>query len=174
MSDFLNVFFLTDIQKVWRIVGTLSLLLTFPVSKMDKVELKTQPDLMKNWEYYYIHSVGCIGILKDWLTRTLDEALDENARTINIKMLERHALSSDQCETIAIEALEGEARLESRRGTSTRLLQLLGFKKITNPLGQSQVGSAGITEGSLLQPDAKAASRLSRAVGRRKPKRDPV
>jgi hypothetical protein len=136
--------------------------------------LKTQPDLMKNWEYCYIHSVGCIGILKDWLTRALDEALDENARTINIKMLERHALSSDQCETIAIEALEGESRLESRRGTSTRLLQLLGFKKITNPLGQSQVGSVGTTEGSLLQSDAKAAPRLSRAVGRRKPKRDPV
>jgi len=38
-SDFLNVLFLTEIQKVWRIIGTLSLLFTSPVSKMDKVEL---------------------------------------------------------------------------------------------------------------------------------------
>jgi hypothetical protein len=36
----LNVLFLTDITKVKRVVGALSLLLTFPVSKMDKVELR--------------------------------------------------------------------------------------------------------------------------------------
>jgi hypothetical protein len=39
--DFLNVPFLADIQKVRRIVGTLSLLFASPVSKMDKVELIT-------------------------------------------------------------------------------------------------------------------------------------
>jgi hypothetical protein len=40
--DFLNVSQKDDIQKVWPIVGTLSLLLTFLVSKMDKVELRLQ------------------------------------------------------------------------------------------------------------------------------------
>ena len=39
--DFLNVHFLNDIQKLWRTIGTLSLLFTFPVSKMDKVELRS-------------------------------------------------------------------------------------------------------------------------------------
>jgi GTPase SAR1 family protein len=136
-----------------------------------RLPLKIQPDLMKYWEYCYVHSVGCVGILKDWLTRALDEALDENARTITIKMLERHALSSDQCETIAMEALEGEARLESHRGASTKLLQMLGFKKITSPPKQSQTKLEESSQIALLQTDLKVASRR---VGRRKAKRDPV
>ena len=39
--DFLSVGQKKDIQKVRRIVGTLSLLFTFTISKMDKVELRT-------------------------------------------------------------------------------------------------------------------------------------
>ena len=55
--------------------------------------LLVEPNLMKHWEYCYVHSVGCVGILKDWLTRSLEDALSEDARTINIKALERNALS---------------------------------------------------------------------------------
>jgi len=40
MLDFFNVYQKEDIQKVRRIIETLSLLFTLPVLKMDKVELR--------------------------------------------------------------------------------------------------------------------------------------
>jgi len=91
--------------------------------------LAVEPELMKHWEYCYAHSIGCVGILKDWLLRACCEALETNARTLTIKLLERHALSVDQCETLATEAVEGEARLSHGGASPGRLLRLLGLDK---------------------------------------------
>ena len=128
--------------------------------------LMVEPALMKHWEYCYIHSIGCIGILKDWLTLTLNEALEEKASTITLEMLERTALSIDQCETIAYEAVEGERRLSKREGPSARLLQLLGMtdREITK--------SASTDEENKKKKSAKP--RLPRPVGRRAPHRDKI
>jgi len=41
--------------------------------------LVVEPELMKHWEYCYAHRIGCVGILKDWLARTLCEALETGA-----------------------------------------------------------------------------------------------
>jgi hypothetical protein len=39
--------------------------------------LENQPDLLPLWEWLYERSVGCIGILKEWLDRALIAALGE-------------------------------------------------------------------------------------------------
>lgn len=49
------------------------------------------PDLVGNWEYCYERSLGCIGTLKDWLTKALKDALDEDAHTVTLKHLENRA-----------------------------------------------------------------------------------
>ena len=36
-----------------------------------QLHLSKQPDLVAEWEYLYEGSLGCVGILKDWLVRTL-------------------------------------------------------------------------------------------------------
>ncbi len=39
------------------------------------------PNLIPYWEYCYERTLGCIGILKNWLTRALKDALDEGTNT---------------------------------------------------------------------------------------------
>ena len=60
--------------------------------------LPEQPDLAGEWEFLYERSIGCIGILKQWLTRALHSVLRRNGNTIVRKDLEAQALSVMQCE----------------------------------------------------------------------------
>lgn len=131
-----------------------------------------EPELMKHWEYCYAHTIGCVGILKDWLMRALDDALAEKARTITFKTLERHALSVDQCEAIATEALEGEARLTKDTRNSARLMQMLGFTK--SPASQTASTASAKTDQKNGALTVKVNPRLPQPVGRRKPRRDAV
>jgi energy-coupling factor transporter ATP-binding protein EcfA2 len=89
--------------------------------------LVEEPELWRDWDYYYTYSVGCVGILKDWLTRALATALEEGSKTLTRQHLERHAWSLDQCHKMAQEAIEGEAALTHIAESSLRLRQLLGF-----------------------------------------------
>jgi hypothetical protein len=136
-----------------------------------RLPLLVEPNLMKHWEYCYVHSVGCVGILKDWLTRSLEDALSENARTIGIKILERNALSVEQCETIAAEALDGEASLAKRADSTSRLLRMLGFVP-----GKPHEGQANdqLNAASVKKNPSKINPRLPRPVGERHPSRDKV
>lgn len=133
--------------------------------------LLIEPDLMKYWEYCYVHSVGCVGILKDWLTRSLEDALAEKAQTINIKVLERNALSVEQCESIATESLDGEERLTKKATSSSRLMRMLGFTSGKPKVEQSDYRS---NIESKENDSHKLNPRLHRPVGLRNPKRDKV
>ena len=33
------------------------------------VPLEEEPDLLQHWKYCYERTIGCVGVLKDWLTR---------------------------------------------------------------------------------------------------------
>jgi energy-coupling factor transporter ATP-binding protein EcfA2 len=59
--------------------------------------LAKTPDLVKEWDYFYERCIGCIGVLKDWLTRVLVKALDNGGRTLTIEEIQRQALSVAQC-----------------------------------------------------------------------------
>jgi hypothetical protein len=37
----------------------------------DRIPLTEKPDLVSKWDYFYERSIGCVGVLKDWLTRSL-------------------------------------------------------------------------------------------------------
>jgi energy-coupling factor transporter ATP-binding protein EcfA2 len=133
--------------------------------------LLIEPNLMKHWEYCYVHSVGCVGTLKDWLTRSLEDALSEDARTISIKTLERNALSVEKCEAIATEALDGETRLSRRAGASSRLMRMLGFTSGRSSNGQSDIK---LSVESADKKPSQSNLRLPRPVGQRNPTRDRV
>jgi len=132
-----------------------------------------EPTLWRDWEYCYAHSMGCVGILKDWFTRTLAQVLERTAVTVTRADLERHAWSLDQCEKMVQEALEGEAVLSERPGGIDRLRSLLGLDAL--PAGAEFERSVSIQNGA--QSTAALDLRQnqpSRRVGSRKPMRDPV
>jgi len=89
--------------------------------------LRGESDLLKHFDYCYERSIGCVGVLKEWLTRALAVALAEESPVITRKILEQTACSVGQSERMATEALEGEADLiegEESRGRLRKLLRL--------------------------------------------------
>lgn len=73
--------------------------------------LAEQPDLLGNSEYLYLRSVGCIGLLKQWVLDALDRAVESGAATITRADLERTAPPPSKSKKVLEEALDGEAKL---------------------------------------------------------------
>ncbi len=94
---------------------------------LKQVPLSTDiPALMPHWFYFYERSIGCVGVLKDWLIRAVAAALHDGDDTLTLERVEEHALTLSQCERMALDAIEGEQKLgyaESRREHLWRLLQ---------------------------------------------------
>ena len=123
-----------------------------------QLPLDEPPDLMAYWDFLFERSVGCVGIVKEWLDRALIATLKENSTTMTLRHLEATALTAAQCEKIAVEAHEGESQLSSSDHAQSRLRGLLGLPD-----------HPGVS------PERKPLRQITRRqVGRRKPKRDPV
>jgi hypothetical protein len=95
--------------------------------------LSQPPDLVRDWEYLYERSIGCVGVLKDWLVRALTGIFRRNATVLTIRDLQAHALSVSQCEKMLSEALEGEVSLLEGAQESNRLRTRLGLNPIERP-----------------------------------------
>ena len=124
--------------------------------------LEEEPDLLQQWKYCYERTVGCVGVLKDWLTRVLAEAMETGAKTISRSLLEQHALSVDRCDQMVTEAMAGETALTEDDNAAYRLRVRLGLEQ-----GPAQQHGHAKGQGS-------SRTRPSQAVGQRKPQRDPV
>jgi archaellum biogenesis ATPase FlaH len=137
-------------------------------SFQNHLPLHEQPDLVGNWDYFYERSVGCIGVLKDWVTRALAKALKEGGKALSQKHLEKSALSVSQCEKMLAEAIEGEALLDDSRESRAKLRALMGLEaKLTMPVEISDMPVAG-------RGVEKPSQRRKRKPGERNPKRDPI
>ncbi len=96
----------------------LALLKQVPIS----VEIES---LMQHWVYFYERSIGCVGVLKDWLVRALAAALYDKSKVLTLEYLQEHALSLAQCERMAIDATEGEQLLSYAETRQQQLWLLL-------------------------------------------------
>jgi energy-coupling factor transporter ATP-binding protein EcfA2 len=85
------------------------------------------PDLVHGWEYLYERSIGCVGVLKEWLVRALTGVSRRNASVLTMRDLQAHALSVSQCEKMLSETLEGEVGLQEDVEQSNRLRTRLGL-----------------------------------------------
>jgi len=128
----------------------------------NELPLPVNFDLVGDWEFLYEGSVGCVGILKDWLMRAVIAANRDGEPMMTRKHLEHAALSVSQCEKVLIEAREGEARLSEGPESHTRLRSLLGLTSAAAATAQAR---QGVHVGRLARP---------RRPGQRLPKRDLV
>lgn len=112
-----------------------------------------EPDLVAQAEYFYERSVGCVGVLKDWLTRALAATLENGQETLTQATLEQQALPTRKLLRMAREIREGEETLTADCRAQTELRALLGMS--TESVEQHTSGS-------------------SRKVGKRNPVRDLV
>ena len=118
--------------------------------------LPGETDLLPHLEYCYERSIGCVGLVKDWLTRALALAINQSADSVTLNMLEKTAWSLDQSERMAREAVDGESDVSDREEKRYRLKQLLQLGPTTS------------------SPATARGTARSSPVGQRRPIRDVV
>ncbi|MDF0556942.1 AAA family ATPase [Kamptonema sp. UHCC 0994] len=126
------------------------------------------PDLLSNWDYCYERSLGCVGILKNWLRNALADAIAEGAVTVGKKHLERRALGVAQCRNILKKIKEGE---------SNHALLEAEVEQLRTELGLSVISVQSKSDSKLF-PEFHSGNNLirkrSKKVGQPKPKRHQV
>lgn len=130
----------------------------FVTTLAHQLPLNPVPDFRSAWEYFYTKSAGGCGILKDWLSRCLEQTIADGRKTFTADHADRLALPNKALRTIIEEALIGEAKLQDEDIQGIQALLHSGIPTIG---GQSA---------------AKAPKRLNgrSRVGERLPVRDQV
>jgi hypothetical protein len=120
--------------------------------------LKKEIDLVKNVDFFYERSIGCVGILKDWIDTTFRHTLINGKNQLTIDDFNRYALSVAQCLTIMEEILNGEKQQEENAENRNLLREKIGFTSSNDNV----------------EEDAGKQKRNRKKVGERNPKRDQV
>lgn len=109
--------------------------------------------LLKERRWFAEWSVGCVGILRDWLVETVAALLAEGCTTLTREALQAHALQLGQRVRLEMEARAGEQRVEKGQATMRQQLQELNGTTV---------------------PSTRTSAPSSSRVGERTPQRDLV
>lgn len=140
-----------ELQIFQNIIGTFQVHL--PLLKM--------PDLVRYWEFLYERSLGCVGMLKDWLSETLSDVLhNHEGSTITLKDLQRHARPVRQCLKILKVVKEGEVRFIELQAELEELRRELGLSQTSYKLELENI-----------QNQASTSKHPKKDVGQPKPHR---
>jgi hypothetical protein len=138
---------------------------------LEEVPLEVDVDgLLEHWRWFGEWSLGCIGVLSDWLVETVDDLYKRGETTLTIKALERHALQPVQRARMEIEARTGERKVELEKTKGEEdLKRLLGNPAPfpgTIPPDQSANGASDVSTfpGQAVSPGSK--TRIERAATR--------
>lgn len=123
------------------------------------------PDLEKYWEYLYERSIGCVGIIKDWLTQAYRKALSDSSTNLKESYLNDYAPTVPKCMQMLTEAIEGENSLKSDERDLENLRQKLGLETHSSPSKASQNKS---------NKQNSSSPRKKYPPGQRNPSRDAV
>ncbi len=124
----------------------------------NRLPLPCDPPLVDQDETIYLGTLGCIGSVKDWLSRALWRALNDGAVKLTLAHLKTTAYPPSTRKKIAEEIREGETRLAEDVNCDRSIRLLLGM-----PQGEQR------REG-----DTASTPRRSWNVGQRAPVRDKV
>jgi DNA polymerase III delta prime subunit len=155
-----------DLSSEENLLAFQSVLMTF----QHHLPLCKEPNLLARWEYFYERSIGCVGVLKEWLTRSLAEALEDGGERLTQKHCARYALTISQCEKMLSDAKEGEMKLNESDESHQRLRVRLGLLKSATGGSDSEEKTTSINSETSTPDEPKHR----RKVGQRKPKRDPT
>jgi hypothetical protein len=99
----------------------------------------------------------------------LADALSEEANTVNLKHLERRALSVGQCRNILKKIKEGERRYAEIEGEVESLREELGLG--LKPISRQAIKARSVRQ---LSPQTTTTGKRKQNVGQRKARRDPI
>lgn len=99
---------------------------------LEKMSVAKSDDLGNHVDYFYLNSLGCIGLLKDWFYDTLHLAIKHD-QPISLELFEQTKRSKKDLHRISLEIKAGESRLDD--GDIASLAKSLGMTTIPNPFG---------------------------------------
>jgi hypothetical protein len=88
--------------------------------------------LIQRWWYFFEGSIGCIGILKQWLVRSLYRALREESPELTRAHLEQSVLPDAKWERMRADARSGEAEFQYADGQNSYLSELANMPTFTS------------------------------------------
>jgi hypothetical protein len=133
-----------------------------------QLPLSEPPELVKDWEYLYERSIGCVGVLKDWLVRALVGVFRRNATVLTFRDLQSQELSVSQCDKMLAEAVEGEVRLFESAEERGHLRTRLGLN------AQEGGRQRSTAEQAARDLEISRPRKQHRRPGQRRPRRDAI
>jgi len=128
------------------------------------------PEMLTHWRWFGEWSMGCVGILSDWVVETVSSVMRAGKTTLTIDDLKKHALKPDQRFRLETEARTGEFKIEQAKAKSEQEWQELVEKPQALPNGLSN----HLRETSTPQPQPAAPLSRKGARVERAAHRDPV
>src|SRR2546427_3039399 len=106
------------------------------VSLLEQVPLRCDVERLVGsyWVYFYEGCIGCIGVLKDWLVRAVSAALDDGEERLTLDCLHDHILPTDILRQMALDASEGEQKLEHTESNREHLWRILQGGELIAPI----------------------------------------
>lgn len=83
------------------------------------------PEFLTRWRWFGEWSVGCVGVLGDWIVETVDALWSAGETVLTTEALTKHALQPDQRARLEMEARTGEHRVARAKAQSELELQRL-------------------------------------------------
>ena len=154
--------------------------------------LDHEPDLISQCEYLYERSLGCVGLLKLWLTRTLATRLEaervEARPQAYLDLLPKQAWSAPRLALMSEELNLGERQLSDNPADVERIRHLLGMPTLVEKAHAPRPNVAAVPPATITSNTASNQARdtspaevtpttqttKQRGVGTRKPHRDPI
>ncbi len=125
-----------------------------------EIQLAKTPDLVRNAEFLYRGSAGCVGILKSWLTAAYCQVLRADGSAMTKDVLRSTRLPISSLRKIIDEIVEGENHWAKCHAEDRELDRLLGLSSL-HPVG-ANLG------------EARSRKARTSPVGMRKPVRDQI
>src|SRR6266567_7168638 len=106
---------------------------------LEQVPLQVNiPEMLTHWKWFGEWSIGCIGILSDWVVETAVTLCRAGETVLTLEALAKHALKPAQRLKLETEARTGEFKIEEAKKESERELQRLLGKPSTVPMSSPQ------------------------------------
>jgi energy-coupling factor transporter ATP-binding protein EcfA2 len=137
---------------------------------LEQVPLQVDiPEMLTHWKWFGEWSIGCIGILSDWVVETAATLCRAGETVLTLEALTKHALKPAQRLKLETEARTGEFKIEQAKKESEQELQrLLGRPSL---VPRSSPSPPPLSNGATTSPSPSKShsSRIERAAHR-----DPV
>ncbi|MFA1714146.1 AAA family ATPase [Peribacillus frigoritolerans] len=102
-------------------------------------------EIIEQYEFLYERTLGCVGILKDWLVRSLKVALEEGNDVFTIEHMRRTALSINKISKLLDEIEVGESLFIEQEETVNSVRGKLGLSVSLSPIKKtSKKGKVGV------------------------------